>query len=287
MTALREKMIFEMELHRLSPSTQYSYAHAVEGLARFYGRAPDKLTPDQIRTYIHYVQQRRKLAYETVNIIVCALLFFYVRTLGWDGFELRMPPRKHARSLPEVLSVQEVGRLLAAARNLKHRALLMTTYAAGLRVSETVHLKSTHIHTDRMQIRVVQGKGRKDRYSILSSRLLEELRTYWRAFRPPCWLFPGSDPKKPMSRESAGLIYKGAKKRAGIQRGRGIHTLRHCFATHLLEAGVDPRTIQVLMGHSSISTTMRYLRVARPDMSQEGSPFDLLQFSQGDPISPE
>jgi site-specific recombinase XerD len=180
--------------------------------------------------------------------------------------------------LPEILSAEELVRLFQALEYRKHRVLLMTTYGAGLRVSETVHLRVTDIHSERMMIRVAQGKGRKDRYTVLSPRLLEELRTYWKEFHPQEWLFTGWH--GPLSTRSAQRIYADALTAAGITRGHGIHTLRHCFGTHLLEAGVDLRTIQVLMGHSSILTTSTYLRVSQKLLEKTQSPLDLLPVPQ-------
>ena len=192
--------------------------------------------------------------------------------------QLNLPPRKDRKRLPQVLSVEELQRLFRAMRRPKHRVLLMTTYSAGLRVSEVVRLQPRDIESDRMLIRVHQGKGKKDRYTLLSSRLLIELRAYWKIRRPPQWLFPGRDLSQPMAVRTAQQIYMTAKAKANLQRGAGIHTLRHCFATHLLEAGVDPRTIQVLMGHRSIQTTMRYLQITRAHLGNVHSPFDLLHF---------
>jgi len=175
---------------------------------------------------------------------------------------LPLPPRKKPKTLPVLLSRPELERLFACAGSPKHRVLLLTTYAAGLRVSEVVHLKPVDIDSNRLMIRVEQAKGAKDRYTILSPRLLEELRLYWKLYRPTTWLFPSSrDPQRQMHISKAQRIYYEAKRRAGITRGHGIHTLRHCFATHLLEAGLDLRTIQSLMGHTAITTTMRYLQV--------------------------
>jgi site-specific recombinase XerD len=189
---------------------------------------------------------------------------------------LALPPRKSEKRLPEILSAEEVGSLLAAANNLKHRVLLQAAYSAGLRVSELVHLKITDIDSDRMMIRVDQGKGHKDRYTLLSPRLLQDLRDYWRKYRPSSWLFPGQNPDRPLDRSSASKVFDAAKEKAGIHKVGGIHSLRHAFATHLLEAGVDARTIQILMGHRSILSTMRYLQVTRKKLGTTQSPLDLL-----------
>jgi len=213
-------------------------------------------------------------------VTAAAIRFFDVETLDWSPLKLHLPPRPAHQRLPQVLSIDDVERLFSCPRNPKHRALLMTTYSAGLRVSEVVCLQVTDIESDpdRMLIRVNQGKGRKDRYTLLSTRLLQELRAYWRLERPTPWLFPGHDPKRHMPSGTAGKIYDRARRRAGIAHGSGIHTLRHCFATHLLDAGVDPRTIQVLLGHGSLKTTARYLHVSRQRLANIRSPLDLLCF---------
>jgi site-specific recombinase XerD len=215
------------------------------------------------------------------NVAVSGLRFFYTHALGMDSVFLSIPPRKSDSTLPEIFSTEELEKLFSALTNQKHRVLLMTTYAAGLRVSEVVGLKITDIDSNRMMIRVEQGKGRKDRYTILSRRLLEELRIYWRMYRPSVWLFySGKKTKLPLSVSSLQRVYNQAKDKAAITKGKGIHTLRHCFATHLLEAGVDLRTIQMLMGHSSIMTTMGYLQVTKKHLGSTQSPFDLLNIAE-------
>jgi site-specific recombinase XerD len=269
-------MLDEMVLRRFSPRTQGSYLAAVQGLARYYNTAPDLLDPQQIQDYLLYLTVERDLAWSSVNVAVSGLRFFYHATLGWDRLQLFIPPRKRPSPLPEVLSVEDVERLFEAATNPKHQVLLMTTYATGVRVSEAVRLRVSDIDSDRMMVRVEQGKGAKDRYTVLSQRLLEELRAHFRRFRPHNWLFFGTDRSRPLSTSAAQRAFTAAKERAGITRGKGIHTLRHCFATHLLEAGVDVKVIQELMGHSSILTTMRYLQVTRKTITATRSPLDLL-----------
>jgi site-specific recombinase XerD len=276
MTAMREQMIKEMTLRRLSANTQRSYLNAILGLARYYNQSPEKMNKQMIQDYLFHLLQERKLAWSTCNVIVNGLRFFYTKVLGIDSETLSIPPQKKVKQLPEVLSTEEVESLLGAASNQKHRTLLMSTYGAGLRISEVVNLKLTDIDSKRMMIRVRQGKGNKDRYTILSKRLLEELRIYWKRYRPALWLFSGRKPEQPMPKSTAAAIYYNAKDKAGIRRGKGIHTLRHCFATHMLEAGVDIRTIQVLMGHSSIMTTVVYLKVTKKQISSTQSPLDLL-----------
>jgi len=277
MTPLRQKMINDMKLRRFSTSTQQAYEDAVAGLAKFFNQAPDRLNEENVQAYLLHLMEKRKLSWSSCNVAVSGLRFFYGKTLGRHSMCLAIPPAKQKKQLPEILSAEEVERLFASAINPKHRMVLMTTYAGGLRVSEVVRLKVNHIESDRMMIRVDDGKGNKDRYTILSERLLKELRIYWTMYRPTLWLFPAKDPKKPMHKGTAQKIYYTAKKRAKITRGKGIHTLRHCFATHMLEAGEDPRTIQVLMGHSSIVTTMVYLQVTRKKLASTKSPLDLLE----------
>ncbi|MDP2866363.1 MAG: tyrosine-type recombinase/integrase, partial [Elusimicrobiota bacterium] len=218
----------------------------------------------------------RKLAWSTCDTNIAALQFFYGVTLGRNSMRLAIPPRKSEKRLPEILSAGEISRLFAATRNLKHRVLLETAYSSGLRVGELVCLKITDIDSDRMLIRVGQGKGNKDRYTLLSPRLLQQLRDYWRKYHPSSWLFQGQKPDRPLGRASASLVFRTAKEKAGIHKVGGIHSLRHAFATHLLEAGVDARTIQILMGHKSIFSTMRYLQVTCKKLGNTQSPLDLL-----------
>jgi integrase/recombinase XerD len=276
MTPLRAQMIRDMQLQRLAPQTQKAYVTAVAGLAKFSQGSPDRLRPEQIRTYLHHLLTERRLAWSSCHQAAAGLKFFSTKTLGWDVLHLNLPPRTGRSQLPQVLSIEELQRLFTRTKNPRHRVLLMTTYAAGLRVSEVVRLKLTDIESDRMLIRVEQGKGRKDRYTLLSTRLLTELRAYWKLYRPALWLFPGLDPHRPMPSGTAQKIYYHAKRTAGITHGHGIHTLRHCFATHLLEAGVDVRTIQMLLGHQALDTTTRYLRITRQSLASIRSPFDLL-----------
>jgi integrase/recombinase XerD len=276
MTPLRAKMIRDMQLQRLAPRTQEAYIAAVAGLAKFYGYSPDQLSPDQIRAYLHHLLVERRRAWSSCNQVACGLKFFYVTTLGWDALHLNLPPRTGRPPLPPLMSVAELQRLFTSAPNPRARTLLMTTYAAGLRVGEVVRLRLTDIESDRMLIRVNQGKGRKDRYTLLSARLLAELRAYWKLYRPSQWLFTGKDRTQPMPIATAQKIYYHTKRVAGITHGKGIHTLRHSFATHLLEAGVDLRTIQLLLGHRGIDTTTRYLHITRQHLAKVHSPFDLL-----------
>lgn len=276
MSMLRQKMICELELRRKSPATVYQYVSAVADLAKFYGRSPDQISREEVRQYLHYLLVDRKLAGTTCNVKIVALRFFYRQVLGQEDFQLDVRC-KRPRTLPEPLSREEVVRLFEATDNLKHRVLLMTTYAAGLRGCEVVRLKPRHIHSERMLIRVEAGKGCKDRFTLLSPALLDQLRSYWREYQPGEWLFPTADKTGPMTVDNARRLYYRIKQRAEIKRGRGIHNLRHSFATHLLEAGVRLPVIQILMGHSKITTTMTYLRVTQKHLSGIASPFDLLR----------
>jgi site-specific recombinase XerD len=219
--------------------------------------------------------QEEKLSWSTCNIAANALRFLYHTTLGRDRTQFCIPSAKQPSRLPEILSQEEIVRLFDSTPHPKHRALLMTTYAAGLRVSEVVNLKVTDIDSDRMSLRVEQGKGAKDRYTLLSPRLLEELRSYWRRDRPAVWLFP-SRTGRPLDVSAAQKIYYTAKLRARITKRGGIHALRHAFATHSLEAGTDVHTIQRLLGHGHIGSTMRYFHLAHPTLMAHRSPLDLL-----------
>jgi site-specific recombinase XerD len=276
MTPLRNKMIRELELHRKAAGTIKQYVAAVAELAQHYGRSPDRISIEEVRDFIHHLITQRKIAFSTCNTRLAGIRFFYQQVLRQEDFPLRVPA-KRSRRLPEPLSRGEIARLLDATINTKHRVLLMTTYGGGLRVAELVHLKPQDIHSERMLIRVNQGKGRKDRYTLLSPRLLEELRTYWREYRPGEWLFPGENGSGPMPKGTAQKLYYRAKKRARIQHGHGIHSLRHSFATHLMEAGVDLPTIQRLMGHNHLSTTAQYLHVTSKHLGRIHSPLDLLR----------
>jgi integrase/recombinase XerD len=277
MGTLRNKMIDAMNLRRFSLRTHESYLGAITSLSRYYNLSPDKIDAQQLQAYLLHLTVERGLSWSTCNVAVSAFRFFYVEVLGRERTDLPIPPRKKPTKLPEVLSRQELERLFACARPPRNRALLMTTYAAGLRVSEVISLKVTDVDSKRMTIRVEQGKGAKDRYTILSPRLLDELRAYWKLCQPHTWLFPAArDSSRKMDSSMAQKIYYVTKHRAAITRGHGIHTLRHCFATHLLEAGVDLRTIQSLMGHTSITTTMRYLQIRSEMLDAKSSLLDLL-----------
>ncbi len=276
MTPLRQRMLEDMSIRNFSENTQRSYIRQVSLYARHFECSPDALGPKQVREYQVHLVEGRKLSPSSISIAVSALRFLYKVTLKqpWSSDDIPMP--KKPFKLPVILSPEEVMHFLESVDSMKHRAILMAAYAAGLRVSEATHLKVTDIDSQRMMLRVDQGKGQKDRYVMLSPRLLEELRTYWRAGRPKTWLFPGDIPGSPISRHAVGLACEKAHRNCGIQKPITPHSLRHAFATHLLERGVDVRRIQLLMGHRSLSTTTRYLKVTTSTICATTSPLDLL-----------
>ena len=285
MTPLRQKLIRQMDLKNLSPHTRRSYLNAVNGLARHYRRSPETISSEMIEDYLLYLKNEKDNAPASCSLVLTGLRFFYKHVLDQQieiGFRLSKKPRK----LPTVLTKDQVWKIIDGPKNIKHRLALMTTYAAGLRVGELRRLKPEHIDSQRMLIKVVDGKGRKDRYTMLSRMLLEELRRYYQACHPHSYLFPSSIKKRkdqPLSYEAVRSIYEKARKKAGVKGGEGLHALRHCFATHLLEAGYDIRKIQVLLGHSRLSTTIIYLHVSRKTLSMVPSPLDLIATGKDSP----
>lgn len=275
MTTLREKMTRDMKVRGFAPKTQSSYLSAVINLSEYYGRSPKLLSKDDVLNYLVYLQYERKLSCSSCNVAVCGIRFFYKVTLDDHSMALAIPKRKSHKHLPVVHSREDVLKIIKAPKNLKHRVMLMTVYSAGLRVGEVVRLKPEDIDGKRKAIKVYQGKGCKDRYTLLSETLLEELRTYWKVYKPGVWLFASPrDPAQTLHISTVQRVYQDAKKKAGIKREGGIHSLRHSFATHLLEAGCDIRRIQMLLGHKSISTTMIYLHVTREGLAKIKSPLD-------------
>jgi site-specific recombinase XerD len=268
-------MLRELQLQRKSPNTIKAYLSAASQLAQHYHRSPERISYDEVRDFLHHLIVDRKLAVSSCNQKLAGIRFLYRRVLGQTDFDLRID-RKRSGRLPEPLSRGEVGRLLEAAANRKHRLMLMTAYAAGLRVAEIVNLRVDDIHSDRMLILVRQGKGNKDRYTLLSPRLLRELREYWKEQRPRPWLFPNHQ-GVPLSTSAVQRVFYRAKEQAGIEHGHGIHSLRHSFATHLLESGVDLTVIGRLLGHRNLATTARYLHVTSRHMQGIRSPLDLLR----------
>ncbi len=280
MTPLRRRMIDDMTLRNFTPKTIQAYVRCVARFARYFHRSPERLGPEEVRAYLLYLLQERKASMSYYNQTRCALRFFYRVTLGRDDVLASIVPARQPQTLPVVLSADEVAWFFAAIGNFKHRAILITAYAAGLRVSEVARLRVEDIDSQRMVIRVRQGKGQKDRYVMLSPRLLEILRTYWKAERPRGFLFPGATPDQPIAVNS---VHKACARAAGYAKlGKHVtvHTLRHSFATHLLEAGTDLRTIQVLLGHRSFNTTARYVHVAIASMASTRSPLDRLDLKK-------
>jgi integrase/recombinase XerD len=274
-TELRIQFENYLTLQRFSPRTIESYVGALLGLAKHTRKPPDTLKNEQIQSYLLYLIQERKVSWNTCNVVFSGLNHFYKKFLKRDASDFWIPPRGRQHKLPEVLSRKEVMALINAGKDIRHQSLLAMTYGSGLRVSEVIQLRIEHIESRRMLVRVQQGKGRKDRYTLLSARALDYLRLYWKAFRPQSYLFFGRTKEVPMNVSTAQRMFRRAKKAAGITRGNGIHTLRHCFATHLLEQGVDIYHIKKFLGHSSIQTTMIYFHV-QPDRHMSiRSPFDL------------
>jgi integrase/recombinase XerD len=284
MTELRQKMIRAMDLKDLSKHTQRTYLAAVTGLAKHYRQSPDKLTQEMIEDYLLYLKNVKGNAPNTRGTVLTGLRFFYGH-VAQKEIPIDHSACRKVRKLPTVLVQEDIWKIISAPENLKHRLILMTTYSAGLRASEVRALKPEHIDSQRMLIKVENGKGSKDRYSLLSKTLLDELRNYYRKHRPKSYLFPSSFKKntiKTLSYEAVRCIYEKARKKAGVKKGPGIHTLRHSFATHLLEAGYDIRKIQVLMGHTKLSTTMIYLHVSRKTLSKISSPMDLIDINHAE-----
>ena len=272
---LRRRMIEDMTVRNLSPATQRSYLHAVSKLSRYFRRSPDRLDLEDVRAFqVHLVSTG--ISWPALNQTVCALRFFYGVTLGHGEIPERIPYAREPRKLPVVLNADEVVRFLEAVPSLKTRAALTTAYAAGLRASETVGLKVANIDSGRMVIRIEHGKGGKDRYVMLSAQLLAILRSYWRLARPRHWLFPGREETKPIDVQVLHAACRSACAATGLSKRVTVHTLRHSFATHLLEGGTDIRIIQVLLGHANLSSTARYTQVSTGLIQRTESPLDRL-----------
>jgi integrase/recombinase XerD len=275
MTPLRQKMINDMKLRRFSPETIKLYVYAVKDLAKYYRKSPDLINEEEAHGYLLYLQEERKLEWGSCNCMAAGLNFFYKTTLKEENIKFKIPKRKQTRKLPTIFSRPELIKLFDATDSLRNRMILTTAYSAGLRVSEVVSLKPEHIESGRKLIRVEQGKGNKDRYTLLSGKLLKDLKVYWKRYHPKEYLFyPTGNPHKPLTKNMAWKIFNKAKQKAGLKRGKGIHSLRHSFATHLLEDGVDLYSIKTFLGHNSISTTMIYLRLTANGIKKIKSPFD-------------
>jgi integrase/recombinase XerD len=286
MSPLRQRLLDDMQLRRFSPHTQEAYLRAVTRLAQVYQRSPDRLSTEEVRAFLLDLVKRKKVAPSTYNQVRCALAFFYRVTLGRDFALGQIVCQPSAKKLPTVLSPEEVVRFFRAARGLKHRALFQTLYAGGLRVSEVINLEVRDIDSQRMALHIRSGKGQKDRVVMLSEKLLPVLRAYWKRYRPTAkFFFPGKNRHRAMHRKTILLVCRGIARRAGLTKKVTPHTLRHSFATHLLEAGTDIRTIQVLLGHRSLRTTALYTLVSPARLTATRSPLDLLDLDG--PTQPE
>jgi site-specific recombinase XerD len=281
MTALRQRMIEDMRLRNLSRHTIDSYVLAVKQFANHFKRSPEQSTGEDVRQYLLYLVQEKHASYSRYNIARCALQFLYRTTLGRDEHFFKLPCARDRRRLPTVLSADELRRLFeVVGHHPRHKALLMTLYGAGLRISEALELKPADIDSRRMLIHVRAGKGNKDRMVKLSAQLLTALRQSWRS-RPAndagIWLFPQvNHPDRAMQSSTAERMVSRASRRAGITKRVSPHTLRHSYATHLLDAGVDLRTIQLLLGHTNLKTTSLYMHVSQAKLRDTASPLDLL-----------
>lgn len=290
MTALRQRMIEDMTLRNLSRHTIDAYVHAVKQFAKHYNRSPEQLSAEQVRQYLLHLVQEQHASWSRYNLARCGLQFLYRVTLGRDEHFAKLPCARDRRRLPTVLSTDELRRLFeVVAHHSRHKALLMTLYGAGLRISEALELKPADIDNQRMLIHVRGGKGNKDRMVKLSVQLLTALRESWRsrpANDPGIWLFPQvTHPDRAMDPGTAERMVSRAARRAGITKRVSPHTLRHSYATHLLDAGVDLRTIQLLLGHTNLKTTSLYMHVSQAKLRATASPLDLL-YPQPQPPTP-
>jgi len=274
MNTLREKMLAELQLRGITPRTQTAYLREIAKLENYFNKSPEELGEEEVKEYLVHMLEERGLSSGTYKYYAAGIKFLYRTTLNRGEVVEKIKYPKAKIKLPVVLDLSEVRTMLSVMENLKHRAVLTITYSAGLRVSETAHLKVTDIDSKRMMVRVRQGKGGKDRYTILSKTTLECLREYWRAYRPKDWLFEGQKEGSPICYTSIRNIFVEAKERAGITKPVGPHSLRHAFATHLIEAGTSLHHVQLLLGHKSPKTTTVYLHVSKMNLAQVCSPLD-------------
>jgi site-specific recombinase XerD len=274
MGKLRDQMLADLQLRGATTRTQTTYLREAGNLAKYFNRSPAELGEDELKEYMLYLMKERKLSDGTYRFYVAALKFLYRTTLKreWVVEKIKCPKRK--RKLPVVLDISEVESIFSVTKNLKHKAMLMITYSSGLRVSETARLKMVDIDSKRMTVRIRQGKGGNDRYSILSQTALEQLRQYWKKYRPTEWLFEGEKKDDHITAQTIQTIFYAAVKRARITKPASVHTLRHSFATHLIEAGTSLHHVQLLLGHRSPTTTTVYLHVSRMNLAQVISPLD-------------
>ena len=276
MTELRRQMLQAMTVRGMADRTQRSYVSAVRQLAKHYRRSPDQITAAEVQSYLAHMIDVEKLSWSTCSIAAHAFRFLYHVTLGLSAIEFVVPRPRQPQKLPEILSVEEVARVLAAVAHPKHRLAIEAIYACGLRLNEVTHLKVRDIDRDRMTVRIEQGKGRKDRYVPLSKRLLRRLDQFWARKPARHWIFEGRSPDRCLHVTALQRAYTLAKLRAGIQKHGGVHALRHAYATHMIESGESVPTVQQLLGHRSVTTTMRYFHLSQARMKTVRSPLDLL-----------
>lgn len=281
MGKLRDQMEMDMRLKGLRPRTIRTYLDCMKRVAVHFRKSPAVLSDEEIRGYLHHLMEVRKASQAVISQSYSALKFFFEHTLQREWNHARIPRSKQRKKLPGVLSREDVESIFSATKNLKHRAILMTIYGAGLRISEATRLKVSDIDSRRMMIRVDEGKGLKDRYTLLGERNLEILRVYYKTYRPSEWLFPGRGRSEPVSISSVQRVFKASVQKAGIKKKASVHTLRHCFATHLLESGTDLYYIQRLLGHKSAGTTSVYLHITGKDIGKIKSPIDSSGEDQG------
>lgn len=281
MGELRDRMVRDMQARDFSPRTVEAYTAAVRELAKFFRKAPDGLSDEEIHCYLRYIKDERNLSASTRQQVRCGLKFFYEVTVRRPRVALSVPVARLPQKLPEILSREEVGRILTATRTVRERLMLMLAYGGGLRLSEILHLRWNDLDRARGLIRVEQGKGKKDRYTVLPRSAAELLERYRRLYPSRGMrLFPSRRaPEAELDPSSVQKIYQAAKRAAGIEKAGGIHALRHCFATHMLEAGCDLPTLQRMLGHGDIKTTMRYLHVSAGTIAQRISPLDRIALS--------
>lgn len=259
MTRLRAKMTEAMRQRRFAVSTQNSYIQGVKSLSEYYGRSPVRLTVSEVQSYFDYLIQEKKLAAASCLQQLHAIRFLYLQVLGRPDFDVEFVVPKKPQYIPELLTRSDVRSIIAQCENEKHRVMLRTCYGCGLRVSELVSLKVRDIDGERRLLRIEQGKGGKDRLVELSDGLLNELRVYWKRYRPRPWLFAHSHVDKPLTIQTPQRVFKNLKNKAGIEKVGGIHSLRHAYATHQLEAGMPLSTLQHQLGHADIRTTLKYV----------------------------
>lgn len=287
MTPTFQKFHNEMVLRGFSNRTIESYTAALNALSRYYNRDPQEISPDEIRQYLLFLNTTKKLAVSTCNQALSAFKLFFEQIVKLDNLKLNIPFQKRPKRLPVFLNRDEIFQLFKVTYNPKHRMLLMTAYASGVRSSELVKLKVENLDNQEMTIRINQGKGKKDRFTILSKNLLMELRAYYRIYRPQTWLFYGERINHHLTQGTASRVFQKAKKRARIVKPGGIHTLRHSFATHMLEQGTDLRKLQLMLGHAHLSTTAIYLHISTWHFKYLSSPFDEMKILRLNPFNKE